>query len=910
MTGPLLSSKLYVPGPRAGALERARVSDLLDRGTTTKLTLVSAQAGFGKTTAIANWVQHRSAPGGVAWLSLDPGDAVPDGFWTYVATALSGVDPDLAAGVAPLLAAGAALPAVLTELLNRLADLDHDLVLVLDDYHLVDGPEIADGLAFVLAHLPPHAHVVLSTRADPSLPLSRLRSHGELVEIRAADLRFTNDEATSYLRSHGVDLTPADTAALERKTEGWAAALQLAVLSLRDRADVSEFLAGFAGDDRFIVDYLVEEVLSRQPRPVRDFLLRTSVLDRLTGRLCDAVTGHEGGGELLRELERQNLFVVPLDARRQWYRYHHLFADVLRAHAASDPAVPSSGTLHRRASAWYERDGQPVPAVRHALMASEFARAAVLMERAVPDLLRQRQEDIIVGWTVALPDDVVRTRPALAMGLVAGLMARNEVDSVPRRLDEIEDLLERHRAAATAGSAPMAVLVEDPGELARLPGKVHLYRAAHALVSEDLEATQRYVQLATATAAPDDHPTRAGAWGLSGLAHWRTGDVEATHRCYSRCVEELLEAGHLSDVLGCTTTLADIRISQGRIGEAERTLRRALALVADADETPRGAADMHTGLAGIALERGQLDDAESHLRRAQQLGDAAGMPAHAAQVRVTMALVRAARGDVDEALTLLDEAERLYVADFKPDVRPVHATRARVLVAAGRLGEARAWAVEHGLRTDDELSYLREYEHVTLAMVRLAEHREGLRQHVGETRAFLGRLHTSSEAGGRAGPLLEIALLQAVAADAAGDADATTTHLRLAVRLGEPGHVVRPFTDHAADLPRLVGTLDPEEQQSPYVRTLLAASSPVGPRITETAPPPRQDLVDPLSRRELEVLCLLATDLSGPELARHLVVSLNTVRTHTRNVYSKLGVSGRRAAVSRARELDLLGRDG
>jgi LuxR family maltose regulon positive regulatory protein len=907
MSGPLLTTKFFIPPPKPGTLLRARVSDLLDQGRGTKLTLVSAQAGFGKTTALANWVHHRCEPGLVAWLSLDAGDTNPGTFWTYVVTTLAGPIPDLRANVLPLLESSATSPqAALTELVNRLAELEHDVVLVLDDYHLVDNPDIADGVAFLLTHLPPHAHLVLGTRTDPSLPMSRLRARGELVEIRAADLRFTDAEAASYLQHAGVDLDPAEAAILDARTEGWAAALQLAVLSLQNRADVSDFLAGFAGDDRFIVDYLVEEVLSRQPQEIRKFLLRTSILERLSGPLCDAVTGNTGGADTLERLERENLFVVPLDARRQWYRYHHLFADVLRTHASADPTSPRLATLHQRASEWYYADGQPVAAVGHALAAGDPSRTAALMESAIPGLLRDRQEATIVGWVEAIPRDVVRARPVLAIGFIAGLMAVSHVSSIPQRLDDLEAVLADMGAASPAEAG---VVVEDPNELLQVPGKVQLYRAAHALLTEDLEGTQRHVALATRTAAADDYRTRAGAWGLSGLAHWRAGTIEETHYCYSRCVEELLKAGHISDVLGCTTTLADIRIAQGRLSDAERTLQGGLDLTSNTVAVPRGAADMHTGLAQVAVERGQLDEAEEHLRRTQQLGEAAGMPQHAAQVRVTMALVRAARGDVDEALALLDEAERVYVPDFKPDVRPVHATRARLLIAQGRLDEGRAWADAHQLRPDDELSYVREYEHITLAMLLLAESRSTAATSLAATRSFLTRLRDASEAGGRLGALLEVTMLEACAALAASDRHAAADHLRLALRLSDQQRFARPFTDHAADLPRLVALLTSEEQQTPWVRTVRAACAPEG---SATAPaqtePSRQNLVDPLSERELEVLRLLATDLSGPELARHLVVSLNTVRTHTRNVYSKLGVSGRRAAVTRARELNLLSR--
>ncbi|MGO4596287.1 LuxR C-terminal-related transcriptional regulator [Terrabacter sp. 2RAF25] len=909
MPTPLLRTKLFVPRPQAGAVERPRVAELLRRGTTGKLTLVSAQAGFGKTTAMAAWAHEDAAPGSVAWVSLDADDAEAETFWAYAVTALADRVPEVREGVLPLLGRpGPPLTVVLAELVNRLADAPGDVVLVLDDYHLAEGAGVAEGMLFLLDHLPPQVHVVLGTRADPGLPLSRLRARGEVVEVRAADLRFTLSEAAGFLEQAGLELDAEDVAVLEQRTEGWAAALQLAALSLRGRSDTSQFLAHFAGDDRFIVDYLADEVLARQPSHVREFLLRTSVLDRLSGPLCDAVTGQVGGDATLRELERQNLFVVALDSRRQWFRYHHLFADVLRAHLAAAAQGPPPAELHARASAWFEEEGQPVSAVDHALAAGDVVRAAALMERSIPDLLRRRQEAVVAGWIGALPADVVHHRPALAMGFVAALMERNEFASVAVRLDDIDRTITRVDTASPGGGGTPGILVEDPLDLPRLAGRVELYRAALSVVGGDLEETRRHAELAARLAAPDDHPTRAGAWGLSGLAYWRQGDLDGLHRCYSLCVDDLVQAGHVSDVLGCSTTLADVRVAQGRLGEAEATLRKALDLAATADGVVRGTADLHSALGAVALERGDVTEAESQLRRAQQLGDEAGMPQHAYQLRVNMALVRQAHGDLDEALSLLDEAARVYVADFKPDVRPVHATRARALVAAGRLDEARRWAAEHGLDADDAVTYADEYEHVTLAMLLVAEleARPAAPTDVAAVRGLLQRLHDGAQLGGRAGTVLEVDVLQALAALASGDRSAAAGHLRHALNLARPEGLVRVFTQHGVALTRLVRLLPAEQQQVPFVRALATAGA--APQVAAGANPAAgRGLVDPLSSRELEVLRLLATDLTGPELARQLVVSLNTLRTHTRNVYANLGVSGRRAAVTRARELDLLG---
>ncbi len=387
------------------------------------LTVLSAPAGFGKTTLLTEWLAADAAGGAsVAWLSLDQRDNEPTLFWTYVVAALQTAAEGVGAGALSLLQSSQpSTEAALAVLLNDLHATPEDILLVLDDYHLIEATEIHDGMAFLLEHLPPRLHLVLATRADPALALARLRGRGELVEVRAADLRFTAEESVAYLNgSMGLALTEGDVAALDGRTEGWIAALQLAALSMQGRGDASAFIAGFAGDDRYIVDYLAEEVLGRQPAEVRDFLLKTSMLDRLTGPLCDAVTGREGGRATLVALERANLFLVPLDGRREWYRYHHLFADVLQAHLLEEHAaeVPQ---LHRRASAWYEQNGDFSQAIEHALGGADFARAADLMELAIPVVSRERREAELKRWVESLPDDVVRVRPVLGVFFVGAL---------------------------------------------------------------------------------------------------------------------------------------------------------------------------------------------------------------------------------------------------------------------------------------------------------------------------------------------------------------------------------------------------------------------------------------------------------------------------------------------------------
>ncbi len=444
MANPLVETKLYIPRLRRSLVGRPRLSGLLSRGSEARLTLISAPAGFGKTTLLTAWLaapakENRS----VAWLSLDENDRQPAVFWTYVITALQTAVPGVGVTVLPLLqSAQPQMETVLAAVLNELAAAPKDIDLVLDDYHLVDGPDLRDGMTFLLEHLPHHVHLVISSRADPLLPLARLRARGELVEVRAADLRFTPDEVTAYLNDIiGLDLAPDDIAALDARTEGWIAALQLAALSMQGRDDISGFIAGFAGDDRYIMDYLVEEVLQRQTEQVRTFLLRTCLLDRLSGPLCDAVTGDPGGKATLEALDRANLFLIPLDDSRHWYRYHHLFADMLQAHL-SDERPDEVPDLHRRASHWYDQHGQPAPAVRHALAAGDIERAADLVELAIPALRRSRQEATIRGWLDVIPYELVRMRPVLAVGLVGGLMVGAETEGVEQRLRDAERWLQ------------------------------------------------------------------------------------------------------------------------------------------------------------------------------------------------------------------------------------------------------------------------------------------------------------------------------------------------------------------------------------------------------------------------------------------------------------------------------------
>ena len=895
---PLLETKFHAPRSRRGVVTRPRLLDRLNVQRLPALTLVSAPAGFGKTTLLSEWLATAGHDARVAWVSLDARDNDPRLFWSYVVAATRVVAPDVGEGAAASFADGApSIDGVLAMLLNDLARVEFELVVVLDDYHLVESSEVHESVSFVLEHLPAHVHLVLATRADPPWPLGRLRARGELLEVRAADLRFTADEAAAYLNGvMDLALTEAEVEALDVRTEGWVAALQLAALSLHGRDDVAAFIADFAGDDRFIVDYLADEVLDRQTEEIRRFLLHTSILSRLTGPLCDAVAGVATGKAILEALERANLFVVPLDDRREWYRYHHLFADVLSVRLL-DEEPDLVEELHRRASDWYELRGEQAEAIRHAMAAEDFSRAAELVELAVPAMRQARQEATLRGWFDALPPDVFTNRPVLAIGMVGARMASGQFDDVDPWLDHVERL-------TSTSDASVEMIVVDEAEFARLPTRTAMFRAGLALLSGDIPGTIAHAGRALDCVPDDDLLGRGAAAALLGLAHWTLGDLNAAEERYAESVSCFEKAEHFADVLGCRRALADIQSARGQLGAAISTLEAGLEL-ARSHGPLRGTADMHAGLSELFYERNDLEMAHLHARASAELGDHLALPQNAYRWRVARARLLQIDGDVVGALQLLDEAEQVYDTDYSPSIRPIPAVIARLNVARGELAAARRWAASRGVAVDDAPSYLAEYEHLTLARLLLAEHghdADGRAQH--DAVGVLERLLTRAEDGQRTGSMVEILALQALAHDAAGDTASALTALEAALTRAAPEGYMRVFLDEGDPMTALLEAAVQQGIAVEQSRRLLAAGRDIHTG-SPSVEPAAAGLVQDLSSRELEVLRFLRSQLSGPEIARELVVSLNTLRTHTKNVYMKLGVNNRRQAVQRAAELGL-----
>lgn len=893
----VLGTKVHVPMVRPDLVARPRLLARLDRGQQPRLLLVSAPAGFGKTTLLSQRLATMAGTDGhIAWLSLDVDDNDPRRFLEHLVAALQTVGEFSDAG--QLVEAAAPRPeAVLTSLVNDLDLQPGRTVLGLDDYHVITAPEVHEAVGFLLEHLPPQAGLAIATRADPPLPLSRLRARGELVELRAADLRFTPDEAATFLGDvMGLTLSRTQVAALGARTEGWVAGLQLAGLSLRGVDDTAGFVDAFTGSHRFVLDYLVDEVLRHQPEPVRRFLLDTSVLRQLSGPLCDWVTGGVDGHARLEALDRANVFIVALDDHRQWYRYHHLFAEALRARLAgeSPERVP---VLHRAASEWYAAHGMGEDAVGHALSSGDADHAADLVESVLPDLRRERRDVQLRGWLTALPADVVRRRPLLGTYLVWVRLVAGDLPGVEAALVDAESALETNppQVAADASDATAE-------ELRTLPATMAIFRASAAQARGETASMQQHARRALDLTGPGDHMARGGALGFLGLAAWGRGDLSEAVDTFSDAVRSMGEAGDVTDLLGSTVVLADMWVARGRPDEARRLQERALAT---AQQHPGAAlaslGDLHVGLADVLVEQGDLTAAAEHLEAATAVGETASLLENRYRWHVAMARLRRAEGDLEAAVDLLNRAHEVHLPGFFPDVRPIAAQQARLRITQGRLTDAWQWAQDHQVTQVDDPSYLEEFAQLTLARLLLAQHHaDGDSGHLKDASRRLDRLVPGATRGGRDGSLLEIRMLGALVDHARGETVAATAELGAAMHAAEAGGYVRLFADEGAPMMELLQAVERRPTGGSYARRLREAA------MTRPVSPPRAAAAEGLSEREVEVLRLLATARSGPDIARELFVSVNTLRTHTKHIFSKLDVNTRRAAVSRATDLGLL----
>src|SRR5499427_8461815 len=905
----LVATKFHVP--RAGFVPRPRLLARLAQGVDRGLTVVCTPAGFGKTTLLGDWARRSRRP--AAWLSLDTGDNDPARFWRYVAAALNRARPGTCAPLEALLRGPQQPPleAMVTALINELTSLPGggEIALVLDDYHLIEASPVHDSVTFLLERRPPGLWLILASRADPPLPLARLRARGQLAEPRADDLRFTLEETAAFLReATGRDLPTLLVATLQDLTEGWAAGVQLASLSLQGHADPAGFVATFAGSHRYVLDYLSEEVLARQPEEVVRFLLETSVLDRLCGPLCDAVTGRTGGQAMLEALERANLFLVPLDDERRWWRYHHLFASLLRTRLANEQPerVPE---LHRRAAAWHEEHGSADEAVQHALAAGEPNWAARLVERHVEGLLQRSEGATVRRWLSALPAASVRARPRLCLAQTITAVVGGQLEAVEPLLADAE------RAFAATGDEPhQPSTARAMSVLANVPASIAFLRAELARLRGDAARAVSCDQQAMAHLGEEDWLLRSMvAWNLA-VADWLRSRLKEAEHALAEVVAERATTGESYFIVRAGYDLGQVQRAQGRLDAALRTYRQGLEAATEAGHQLPTAGIAHVGLAEVLYEQDELTAAHEHATQGVALCRPLAYTQPLATGLALLARIRQAQGDAAGALDAIGEAGQVELSpQLAPLHNPVPAWRARLLLSNGEVAAAARWASERGLGPDDELSYPWEAEYLVLARVLLAErtYDRALR--------LLERLHAQAAAQQRTGSIIELSALRALALAACGDQAAALASLAGALILAAPEGYVRVFADEGAPMARLLGRLAAAErtrQAGPadviplqYLDRLALAFQPGSAR-----PAPRTTRhtaagagpAEPLSARELEVLALLAAGKSNQQIADELVVVLDTVKKHVGHILGKLGAANRTQAVARARALGLL----
>ena len=887
-----LKTKFCLPPRRSEWTTRSRLFKRIDEGFERKLTLISAPAGFGKTTLLVDWVHRKKIP--VAWFSVDKGDNDPLHFLTYVILGLQNLEADTGKAALTMLQSPQPPPieSILINLINDVISLPDDMVLAFDDYHLVDAKAIHDMIAFLLENLPKQMHMMIATRSDPPLPpLARLRSQNQLTELRAADLSFSADEtANLFNESLNLRLSTDDIHLLEKRTEGWIAGLQLAALSLQGRKSPSDFIKAFKGDNRYIADYLTEEVLNRQPEPLRNFLLQTSILDRLCGPLCDAVTQQENGRQRLNALEKANLFVIPLDDKRRWYRYHHLFADLLEQRLRRKQSDLLT-KLHSRASHWFASNGFKNDAVDHALIAQDYALAVQLIEEIAEIDWDRARESQLLRWFKKLPAENVDANPKLCIFYARELFKSGYLDEAEKKLQTAEQVLE---------STSIKELSKEG-----LLGRIAVIRANMSTLRGDLSGTITLSNQALSLLPEMDLNWRSVAATMLGFGYGSDNLVES-QRSYFEAMTISKTAGNIYYHIFAGSCLGAVMVQRGKLKEANDFGRQLLSLAIENGIEQTGIVGSVYGYLGVILcEWNDFNEGIRLINRGIEVSELGRDPVMQVSCQVCLLRILMCRMDITGALKLMDEiTERAgnFEMPFWVSI-PISAFKVFFWLAKGDLNAALRWTQERGLRIDDKLSGLHELEYIALAQIYIVQNK------LDEADRLLERLIEDAKTGDRIYMMIEIRLMRALVFKAKQDIAAALAELKLTLALAEPGGIIMTFVSKGKPVAGLleeivaVGKRGHDAAKAgfslSYARKLLSAF--------KTAIPPKvEGLMDPVSERELEVLHLIAAGLSNREIAEKLIISLNTVKTHTKSINSKLSVNNRTKAVARAKEMGLL----
>jgi LuxR family maltose regulon positive regulatory protein len=884
MNIPLLSTKFYIPPVRPGVVSRPRLLERLDAGFHAKLILISAPAGYGKTTLITQWIQQIQAnnTAQICWYSLDEDDHGTQQFFRYLASAVEAL-PGMQSTLKQLIQSPQPQPLknLMNAFINDTAAVSTPFFLILDDYHVIESAEIDQALDFIIDNMPPLMTLVITSRSDPGFPIARRRARAELIELRVNDLRFTEVEARQFIQqTTNLDLSLNQIAALETRTEGWIAGLQMAALSIQGKEDTDGFIHAFTGSNRFVLDYLVEEVLQIQPERVRNFLLRTSILDELCGPLCDAVTGQNNGRAMLEELECSNLFVIPLDNERRWYRYHHLFAELLRQRFQQS-AVPSTGEkgieeveeLHIRASKWFEDNGLEIEAFQHAAAANDVERAARLIEGKGTPLHFKGAASQVLNWLTSLPESILNDRPSLWLTYASVLLFVGQNSAAEPKLQAAE--------AAIAKA-------ESDDEMRDLIGRIAAMRATMAVVRNDLDIIISQSQQALAYLHPENSSFRTAVNWTLGYAYQFQGDRLRASQAYNEIISSAETFENSIYYIAALTSLGQIQETDNQLTLAAESYEHVLRL---AGNPPLPiACEAHLGLARLNYQWNDLDTAQKHEQESLQLMQQIESVETVVSHKLFLARLLLAQGDVSAVDAVFQEAEAyIHQHNFLIRMADVAAIQVIVALSQGDLVTATNLAQKHHLP-------------ISQARIHLAQGnpRKALE--------LLAPVRQQAEERKWQDVRLQVLVLQALAYWAQGSSDTAVEILKDALVSAKSGGFIRIFVDEGPSLARLLYEVLARGIEPTYVHKLLAAFSvsESEPAALSLPPDPEAGLIEPLSIRELEVLQVIAEGLSNQEVANQLFLSLHTVKVHARNIYAKLGVKNRTQAVAKARTLGIL----